>query len=172
MKSPDGLHIVYCNHFDDTDSVARVYRDLGAVEINLSRWKKLPKPHRDYILAHEEGHYVLDPSDEFAADEYAFKKMAGTHPGSLRDTAHALIDVLPGSTPEQRQRIEAAVLRALKYDAVNNGNGTAQREYIRLTGHAPKADSFFGPENKYRYIGFGIAAVAVAVIILIKRRNS
>jgi hypothetical protein len=144
---------------------------MGIIHINMSRWKKLPQPHRDYILAHEEGHYVLDTSNEFEADEYAFKKMAGTHPGSLRDTAHALIDVLPGSTPEQRKRMEAAVLRALKFDAINNHNDAARREYIRLTGHAPEAESFFGMENKRWYFGIAAVAAIIVVIMLIKRRN-
>jgi hypothetical protein len=159
MKSLEGLKIVYRDNFAESISPARVYRDEGVIEINLKRWFRLPKAYRDYILAHEEGHYVLDTSDESAADEFAFKKLAGKMPGSLRNTAKALIDVLPDATDEQRRRKEAAVIRSLKYDARHNGNPKARAEYIRLTGCDPLP---FYRTSKGRLV----AVVSAALVII------
>lgn len=166
MKSPAGLKVVYRDYFAESNSPARVYRDEGVIEINLNRWRQLPKSHRDYILAHEEGHYVLDTGDELAADQYAFEKLAGKMPGSLRNTVHALIDVLPGQTPEQHRRMDAAVKRALKYDARHNGNQAAREEYIKMTGRDPL--SFYGAVGLkgWQVAGIIIAILTVVYIIL------
>jgi hypothetical protein len=165
MRSPEGLRVVYRDYFAESNSPARVFRDEGVIEINLNRWRQLPKPQQDYILAHEEGHYVLDTSNELAADEYAFKKLAGKMPGSLRNTVHALIDVLPGETPEQRHRMEASVKRALKYDARHNRNQEARNQYIELTGCDPL--SFYGAAGlkDWQAAGIIIAIITVAYII-------
>jgi hypothetical protein len=169
MKSPAGLKVVYRECFQENDSPARVYRDYGVIEINMSRWKQLPQAYRDYILAHEEGHYALDTSDELAADEYAFKKLAGKMPGSLRATVHALINVLPGETPEQRKRMEAAVCRALKYDARHNRNQAARSEYIKLTGKDPL--SFYGAIKLKNWQTASVIAVIIIICFIIRKWN-
>jgi hypothetical protein len=177
MRSAEGLRIVYVDDFSDGDGAARVYRDLGLMEINLSRWRQLPEQYRDYILAHEEGHYVLDTSDETAADEYAFRKLAGTRPGSLRQTALALINVLPGVTEEQQRRMDAAILRSLKYDAIHNGNSNARKEYIRITGRKPEAQSnaYDSTEKQTAMTAYRHMAIPVAIMIalfIISRKKS
>lgn len=132
------LKVEYVDRFAGSNSPARVYRDLGVIEINLSRWRQLPKSHQDYILAHEEGHWALNTTDEMKADEYAFRKLAGKAPYSLRNSILALYDVLPFTTPEQHRRLEAAELRALKFSA-RNGNQEARQLYIERTGQIPDA---------------------------------
>ncbi len=169
MKSPKGLKVVYRDFFSENNSPARVYQDEGVIEINMKRWRQLPKSHQDYILAHEEGHYVLDTGDEMAADQYAFEKLAGKMPGSLRNTVHALIDVLPGATPEQRRRMDAAVKRALKYDARHNRNQVARQEYIEMTGRDPL--SFYGSVGLTGWQATGIIIAIIIVIFIIWKWN-
>ncbi|MDR1172979.1 MAG: DUF3318 domain-containing protein [Bacteroidales bacterium] len=159
------MKIRYVDRFVESDSPARVYRDLGLIEINLSRWLQLPKPYRDYILAHEEGHWALNTTDEMKADEYAFKKLAGKAPYSLRNSILTLYDVLPFTTPEQHRRLEAAELRALKYSA-RNGNKEAMQLYVERTGKNPDAfDGRKAGKNAWLFV-----LIIIVIIWIIKNK--
>lgn len=54
---------------------ARVDHKSGVVFISKKHFDKMDPVYRNFVLAHEEGHLVLNTKDEQMADEYAMKKM-------------------------------------------------------------------------------------------------
>lgn len=95
---------------------ARVNRETGEILLNRKVWNKLPSGFRSFILAHEEGHYVLQTTDELKADEYAFNKLAGSFKNSLKTCVETLADVLPFTTDEHSLRLLQIYLLGLKHD--------------------------------------------------------
>lgn len=107
-------------------SPAATNRKTGVVYINIPYWEKLPYEHRLFVMLHELGHIVHDTSDEFLADSFAFEQYAKLG-YSLTESVYALSQVLSKTTPEQFERIETALHRALKYDAKENHNPKAEQ---------------------------------------------
>ena len=111
---------------------ARVNRITGECLINKKVWNHLPEAYKKFILLHEEGHYVLQTTDEFEADAYAFDKYAGKAKGSLKNSIKALSDILPFITNEQKDRLNEQIKRALLYDFQKNGNKNALINYMGM----------------------------------------
>jgi hypothetical protein len=72
--------------------------------LNQPHWEHLPNAYKDFIIAHEEGHFFLKTYSEFEADRYAFEKLAGSSPGSLLSMYDSLVEILPFSGREQCYR--------------------------------------------------------------------
>lgn len=123
---------------------ARVNRFTGEILINKRKWKKLPESTKKFILAHEKGHYILNTSDEFAADEYAFKQFAGTERKSLKKSIKAMDDVFSFTSPEQYERLNAQIKRALTYD-VENGNKQALQILMEMNNYINSFDAAPAP---------------------------
>lgn len=105
---------------------AATNRKTGVLYLNLPYWKNLPYEHKLFVLLHELGHIVHDTSNEFLADSYAFEQYAKLG-YSLTESVYALSKVLTLTTDEHFERIEEALHRALKYDALNNKNLKADK---------------------------------------------
>ncbi|MBR6279391.1 MAG: hypothetical protein IKR41_11655 [Bacteroidales bacterium] len=106
---------------------ARVNRRTGTVYISKRVFSPLSKRERNFVLAHEEGHYRLNTSVETKADEYAMKKYAGTEPFSLKNTLKILRNTLDvENNPGHRRRLRALEKAVLRYDAEVYGNKKAQ----------------------------------------------
>lgn len=107
---------------------ARVNRKTGHLQINMDVFPRLKDEHKAFVLLHEEGHVVLDSSDEMAVDEYAFKKYAALG-YSLTESVKALTQVLNSKSPEHTKRAYLQLQRALEYDNKNNKNKDAYRPH-------------------------------------------
>lgn len=99
---------------------AIVNRKTGAMFINQKVWKNIPFNERMFIILHEMGHIVLNTTNEFAADDFAFKQYAKMGL-SLKDSVDAMAQVLSYANPEHYNRTVVQLQRALDYDhKVNN----------------------------------------------------
>lgn len=101
--------------------------ETGMIEVNRDVWNHYDEFERRFLIAHEEGHYYLDTDDEYEADLYALKKVAGTAPKSLARSVGALLKV--GVIDEGRYyRIYE---EALKIDK-SLGNKEADKELKKI----------------------------------------
>jgi hypothetical protein len=100
---------------------ARIHRRTGELQINLDRFPFLHPAHQHFVLWHEEGHKVLDTSNEKAVDAYASDKYfkAGL---PLSESVKALTRVLNPDIPQHRERAALQLQRALEYDRFVNQN--------------------------------------------------
>lgn len=120
IKKPKGItSITYVRNIGSTP--ARVNRKTGELQINLDVWPKLKPEHKRFVLLHEEGHVVLDTSDELAVDEYAFKKYAAEG-YSLTESVKAITRLLNNDNPQHNLRAQLQLQRAKEYDHFVNKN--------------------------------------------------
>jgi hypothetical protein len=61
------------------DILARVNKDTGEVQLNKNIFDSLPAGFKNFVLLHEQGHYVLQTSDEFEANRYAISHFLPLH---------------------------------------------------------------------------------------------
>ena len=106
---------------------AAVYMDSGDIEVNLSVWDSYTPFQQQFILLHEQGHYVLNTDSEEAADRYALHQLYARYPQSLKQSLGTLARLrIPDS------RMEALYRECLLLDAEQNNNVRAQLELINL----------------------------------------
>ena len=105
---------------------ARVHRGTGTVFLNSDIWPLLSKDAQDFVLAHEEGHYIDQTVSEFQADRYALNKFVGSRENSLKKISSVVWDTLyPETNPEHKRRYLAVVRQLLVIDIVKFGNYNA-----------------------------------------------
>ena len=105
----------------------------GVITLNDSVWNKLTPIEQRYWLAHEEGHIRTHGGSEVEADTYAFKKVAGSQPYSLRDirrSMHKVIATNPNA-PEAQDRLEFNKLLSLNL-AANRGSQSAKQLLTKI----------------------------------------
>lgn len=51
--------------------IAKINRETGDLFLNPIAWRKLTPAHRDFVLLHEEGHFILQDPTEKGANAYA-----------------------------------------------------------------------------------------------------
>lgn len=100
---------------------ARVNRVTGECFINTPVFFNFPADIRLFILLHEAGHVVLNTTNEYEADNYAFEQYAKLG-RSLKNSVKALSTVLPFSNQEQYNRVIQQFIRAYEYDNYHNHN--------------------------------------------------
>ena len=86
----------------------------------------MPSFYQDFVIEHEKGHFINDTRSEFEADSYAFKKLAGTRPQSLKNSVFSISRVLSFRNPEHMERMTEMVKMALEFDYRNNSNEYAK----------------------------------------------
>lgn len=59
--------------------IARVNRTDGTLYLKPQIWDTLPEGEKDFVLLHEQGHLVLQTTDEYRANEYAVKNYLPSH---------------------------------------------------------------------------------------------
>lgn len=107
---------------------AAVYMETGDIEVNTSVWHTYTPFQQQFILLHEEGHYVLNTDDETQADRYALRRLYATQPRSLKQSLGTLARLrIPDS------RMEALYRECLLLDA-EGGNAKA---FLELTKYLP-----------------------------------
>jgi|GEM_PF-2369850 len=97
------------------DTPAAVNRKTGVVYINARLKGQLTKDQWFFILLHEQGHLVLQTTDEKAVDAWAFDEYV-KRGYKLSESVYALTKVLNFSTPEHFERAENQLKRAQQYD--------------------------------------------------------
>lgn len=155
IKKPKGIKsITYVRNIGSTP--ARVNRKTGELQINMDVWPKLKPEHKRFVLLHEEGHVVLDTSDELAVDAYAFKKYAAEG-YSLTESVKAITRLLNSNNPEHNLRANLQLQRALEYDHfVNKNNRIILNNHSTMKQISPTAQYLSEFENSYDSL-FGIA---------------
>jgi len=126
---------------------AKVSRRTGTIYLNCEIWDKLPKQERKAIFYHEKGHYELNTSNEFEADNYAFERYAGTEKYSLKGLLHALADNLDiKNNSEHKKRYLIITEKLLKFDYEHNHNLKALQKLIEMKAY--NINDIFPPTNK------------------------
>lgn len=138
---------------------ARVNRVTGEIFLNARVWNRLPDGFKKFILAHEEGHYFLQTTNEIEADNYAFEKLAGTFENSLKTCVSTLADVLPFTNDSHTLRLLNIYRRALKWQAEKYGDEQTitelkriEKEFENLKNNTFMMD-FTG--SQYEFRGYG-----------------
>lgn len=105
----------------DSSTPARVNRNTGHLTINTRIWPRIPFYQRIFIILHEEGHYVLQTTNELEADRYAGERYQALG-FPLRESVYALSKILPWTSPEHSARANAQFKRAVSWDINHNKN--------------------------------------------------
>ncbi|MBN2776240.1 MAG: hypothetical protein JXR36_01275 [Bacteroidales bacterium] len=107
---------------------AQVYMDNGLIEINADVWDKYSDFEKEFIIAHERGHYELQTDSETEADKFALNAVYGKAPKSLKRSILALhkVGVIDNA------RFRNLYIEALKIDAYKNNNQRAIKELKTL----------------------------------------
>lgn len=102
--------------------VAKSDLDTCIIYLSESELRPLPESWQKFIMAHEEGHVILDTMDEFRADAYAFYKWVEYgYPLSECILAQSRILEIDGYGPHS-ERFERHVERVRMYDYHINNN--------------------------------------------------
>lgn len=123
------MKVVYSDSLVNTPARALLGQDT--ILLNAKVWDTLPEPYQKFILAHEEGHLAMKTTSELIADNYAFNKLAGQYPESLKSMVNTVAEILSESN-NHRMRVKNIYRLALEWD-VRNGNGSAKNELARIT---------------------------------------
>lgn len=91
-------------------------RSTKTIFINPKLYSKLTPFEKKFWTWHEKGHIVLDTSDEIAADNYAFDKLAGTEYRSLKQMIEAAESLLDSGHFGHESRIDNLYNRAIQWD--------------------------------------------------------
>lgn len=150
-------HITKIEYVRGIDTPARVSRDTGVMQINPDVWNRLNPDAQRFITLHEEGHLALQTSNEFAVDEYAFKRYV-QEGRSLKGAVHSLTDVLSGKNWEHADRAHAILRLAMAYDRRQNNFSNQSNSFMNpvdviqartmQSSIQDSYDSLFGKKNK------------------------
>ncbi len=107
---------------------ARVHRPTGTVFLNSEIWKTLTDEAKEFIIAHEKGHFCKQTVSEIEADAYAFNELAGKKQKSLQNIIKSISENLEiKKIPAHKKRYEIIVFRALLFDWLNFKNFKAYK---------------------------------------------
>lgn len=115
-------------------------RKTGELQINVPVWEKLSKDQQRFVELHEEGHLVLQTTNELAADRYAFDKYA-KEGHSLKTAVKTLTGVLQNK-PTHLLRSYAVLKQAENFQKNNNmsqGNVWITQAWDNFLGVGKKA---------------------------------
>lgn len=124
------------------DCPAAVDMETGLIDVNKDVWDNFDDFQQKFILAHEEGHFVLDTDYEDEADAYALKKLFKTVPRSLKRSLETLYKV----GIMDKERLERLYVECLKLDAAN-GNRRAAKILASNYRNYLAGDSGIQPDN-------------------------
>lgn len=98
------------------DTPAAIDRQAGIMYINPKLWFKLTRFQQKFIKLHELGHYYLNTDIEEEADAYAFDRLVGTEPRSMKQMIETLETILDPNRTGHNIRIQTLYKRALAWD--------------------------------------------------------
>ena len=97
---------------------ARVNRMTGELQLNPDVWPKLTDAEKDFIMAHELGHLLLNTTSETEADAFADYLYANKGL-SLKQSISSMTKFLDESNPQHRERVHLQLIRVFERDAIN-----------------------------------------------------
>lgn len=106
-------------------SPAMVDRKTGIMYENVPVMERLDPDVQHFIRLHEEGHYILQTTDEFEADRYALEKYI-TQGKSLSESVKAFTRAVSFNNPEHYRRLQQHLQGLYGYDYFVNGNQRAK----------------------------------------------
>lgn len=98
------------------DTPAAIDRETATLYLNPKLWFKLTRFQQNFVRLHEIGHLVLDTSIEEKADAYAFDRLVGSEPRSMKQMIETLETILDPNRIGHRVRIDALYRRAIAWD--------------------------------------------------------
>lgn len=110
------LKTVYYSKGEMADTPMAIDRVNGILYINPKRYFALTDFQKKFVKYHEYGHLNLDTDSELKADEYAFRKLAGTEFRSLKQCIECLETLLDENIIGHKVRIDQMYALALKWD--------------------------------------------------------
>ena len=118
---------------DNPQNPAKCNIKTGVITLNDSVWNKLTPLEQQYWLAHEEGHIRTRGGSEVEADIYAFKKVAGSQPYSLRDIRRSMQKIIATNpnAPEAKARIDNNMRLSLQM-AAERGSEKAKQLLTKI----------------------------------------
>ena len=118
---------------DNPQNPAKCNIKTGVITLNDSVWNKLTPLEQQYWLAHEEGHIRTRGGSEVEADIYAFKRVAGSQPYSLRDIRRSMQKIIATNpnAPEAKARIDNNMRLSLQM-AAYRGSESAKQLLIKI----------------------------------------
>ena len=118
---------------DNPQNPAKCNIKTGVITLNDSVWNKLTPLEQQYWLAHEEGHIRTRGGSEVEADIYAFKRVAGSQPYSLRDIRRSMQKIIATNpnAPEAKARIDNNMRLSLQM-AADRGSESAKQLLIKI----------------------------------------
>ena len=118
---------------DNPQNPAKCNIKTGVITLNDSVWNKLTPLEQQYWLAHEEGHIRTRGGSEVEADIYAFKRVAGSQPYSLRDIRRSMQKIIATNpnAPEAKARIDNNMRLSLQM-AADRGSEPAKQLLIKI----------------------------------------
>ena len=113
------------------DTPAAIDRETATLYLNPKLWFKLTRFQQNFVRLHEIGHLVLDTSIEEEADAYAFDRLVGSEPRSMKQMIETLETILDPNRIGHRVRIDALYRRAIAWDKahpihLNKGSGSSE----------------------------------------------
>lgn len=127
-----GVSITYLPIFpDNPDNPARCEVKTGRIEINRLIWDLLPDYQKEYVIAHEKGHYYRQTYDEVAADAYALEQLKLRKKNSLWHFVKS-VRAISHADPVRCRAAEKAALEV----AASKGSKDAKRLLPYYTGKA------------------------------------
>lgn len=115
------------------DTPAAIDRETATLYLNPKLWFKLTRFQQNFIRLHEIGHLVLDTSIEEEADAYAFDRLVGSEPRSMKQMIETLETILDPNRTGHRVRIDALYRRAIAWDKahpihLDKGSGSSKED--------------------------------------------
>ena len=104
---------------------AMVNRQSGVMYENVPVMSRLDPDVQHFIRLHEEGHHVLQTTDEFKADEYALTKYI-EEGRPLSESVKAFTRAVSFKNPEHFARLEKHLQNLYNYDYFINNNQKAK----------------------------------------------
>lgn len=120
----------------------------------------LTPEQREFVLAHEEGHYKLQTYDELKADQYALQQLALKKKNSLWNYVKSVKSV----SKNDKQRVYHAEKHALEI-AANKGSSEAS-DLLRM--HYASADG----KTPCRFALFALVVLAMVCAFILIRKKS
>lgn len=137
---------------------ARVNHKTGHIIVSKAHFDKMDPVYKDFVLAHEEGHYVLQTLNEELADEYAARKLL-EQGKPLSKILQSLTRVLNYDKDNHYGRTKALFDKLLWYDYQINGNKEVINHLNELSMETPDvytdiyAASFEGDYSDFLGLG-------------------
>ncbi len=149
---------------DNPDNPARCEVATGVIEINKFIWQFLTPEQREFVLAHEQGHYERQTFDEVQADRYALERLKLRKKNSLRHYVKS-VRTISHDDPlrcinAERNALQVAADKGSK-EAKQLLQSERYKKYANADGDNTTAISL--PIN----IPFGYAMIIILVIVVV-----